>query len=64
MEQIGKTKIRQPGMNPWRKNLTRMIYRRDDGRTFIIGKHCAHPEEIGGKEYTEVVEVLGCWFIK
>lgn len=63
MESLGKMTIKRPGMNPWKKELKRMVFRHDE-RFFIYGSHCCYPEEIAGRTYTEVVEVKGYWYIK
>ncbi|MGG4090541.1 hypothetical protein [Paenibacillus lautus] len=64
MEKLAdKQEVRQPGMNPWKKKLLRTIYKHD-GHHYISGSHCYQPAVINGKEYTEVKQVLGYWFIK
>lgn len=63
MEKVGVKEIRQNGMNPWKKNLKRMVFSHE-GKFFISGSRCYRPELIKGKEYTEVEQIGVCWFIK
>jgi hypothetical protein len=55
MEKVGVEKIKRIG--------SKLVYSHD-GRFFVTGSHCYRPENIGGKEYTEVHCVLGYWYIK
>lgn len=48
-----KTIIKQPGMNPWKKDLKRDVYK--EGDKHFIKKH---------GEFIEVEKVLDTWFIK
>ncbi|KIL35143.1 hypothetical protein SD71_16065 [Cohnella kolymensis] len=50
---IEKAEIKQPGMNPWRKDLKRTVYT-DGQKCFIRWKGFNYSHEINGKEYREV----------
>ncbi|MFD1953724.1 hypothetical protein ACFSL6_17750 [Paenibacillus thailandensis] len=58
---VDKAEIKQPGMNPWKKNLKRPIF--TDGSRFFIRYDGYYGVEINGRNYREVKNVLGAWYL-
>lgn len=57
-----KVIIKQPGMNPWKKNLKRTVYT-DGNKNYIRYDSSLFGIEIDGKNYREVVKYGDTWFL-